>query len=102
MPSCFVFLSAAKYGKKVAVLDYVSPSSQGKEEECRFHFGLFLDGLYIMWPVVSRLLVFLLTGMANLTLYCSRFHLGPWWNLCKCGMYSKEADASGLVTGRVI
>ena len=43
MPSCIVSFTAAKYGKKVAVLDYVSPSSQGKEEESRFHFGLTLD-----------------------------------------------------------
>jgi len=36
MLSCIVSLTAAKYGKKVAVLDYVSPSSQGtcKEDEC--------------------------------------------------------------------
>ena len=135
MPSCIFSLTAAKYGKKVAVLDYVSPSSQGKDKECRF-FGLILDcklavrmiwptwfdhleesfsykevqfkqfcvpvktscpcaenvnatpgSLYIMWPVVSKLLVFLLTGTANLLLCCSRFHLGPWWNLCQCGMY---------------
>ena len=43
MPSCIVSLTAAKYGKKVAVLDYVSPSTQGKEVGFRFHFGLILD-----------------------------------------------------------
>ena len=43
MPSCIVSLTAAKYGKKVAVLDYVSPSTQGKEVGCRFHFGFILD-----------------------------------------------------------
>ena len=26
-----IWLAAAKYGKKVAVLDYVSPSPQGRE-----------------------------------------------------------------------
>ena len=44
MPSYIVSLAAAKYGKKVAVLDYVSPSTQGKKVGCRFHFGFNLDG----------------------------------------------------------
>jgi len=44
----WLFFTAAKYGKKVAVLDFVSPSSQGKEEECRSHFGLIQNSLYIM------------------------------------------------------
>lgn len=32
-----VLLAAAKYGKKVAVLDYVSPSTQGKHENYMHH-----------------------------------------------------------------
>ena len=43
MPSCIFSLTAAKYGKKVAVLDYVSPSTQGKLVGCRFHFGFILN-----------------------------------------------------------
>ena len=46
------------------------------------------DSLFVIWPVVSKLLVFVLTGTAYPLLHCSRFHLEPWWNLCQCGMYS--------------
>ena len=60
------------------------------------------DSLYIIWPVVSKALAFVLTGTAYSSSHCSRFHLGPWWNLCQCGMYSEEADASSRTPGRVI
>lgn len=60
------------------------------------------DSHFVIWPVVSKLLVFALTSTACSSLHCLRFHLGPWWNLCQCGMYSEEADASSCTPGRVI